>query len=109
MNPERIYSDGMLKDGKMLYNCDVCKKSFSQKHNLTSHKCIHTGEKPNHCGEKPFYCDVCGKSFSAKCILTKHRRIHTGEKPYHCNICEYKKKWEEECLVKKMVNARTYV
>ncbi|CAI9744327.1 zinc finger 239-like [Octopus vulgaris] len=77
------------------YQCDICKKSFSQKDILASHRCIHTGEKPYH-------CDICGKSFSQKINLTTHKRIHsgekphrftqhvrihTGQKPYHCDIC----------------------
>ncbi|CAI9738623.1 finger 98-like [Octopus vulgaris] len=31
------------------YNYEICKKSFSQKDNLTTHKRIHTKENPYHC------------------------------------------------------------
>ncbi|CAI9742652.1 XP_014783180.1PREDICTED: uncharacterized protein LOC106878473 [Octopus vulgaris] len=101
--------DGM-KTGtsKTSYECDICKKIFSQKGNLIRHNRIHTGAKPHHCdicgksfsryehvtthkrihtGDKPYQCDICGKSFSRHEHVTTHKRIHTGETPYQCDIC----------------------
>ncbi|XP_036366877.1 RE1-silencing transcription factor-like [Octopus sinensis] len=106
---ELITSEQMIKEKKNLsYDCDICKKVFSLKGNLISHKCIHAGEKPYHCdvcvksfsqnyalkrhqrihtGEKPNYCEICGKSFSESFNLSSHKHTHTGEKPYRCDNC----------------------
>ncbi|CAI9717145.1 ---NA--- [Octopus vulgaris] len=63
--------------------CDICGKSFSERNDLSNHKCTHTREYT----ENPYRCDICGKSFSEKSNLTKHKHTLTGEKPYHCDIC----------------------
>nr|XP_033788004.1 zinc finger protein 300-like [Geotrypetes seraphini] len=91
-----------------LFECLLCDKSFSQKHNLQIHEGIHTGEKPYKCsqcdksfnhtsslriherihtGEKPFKCSQCFKTFNNKSSLKIHGRVHTGEKPYQCSEC----------------------
>lgn len=62
------------------YQCNLCKKRFTQRHSLNDHIRLHTGEKP-------YQCDICHKRFTVRYNCKVHRRIHTGEKPYECSMC----------------------
>lgn len=51
------------------YECDLCKKKFASKQNLTEHRFIHTGERP-------FRCFVCNRCFRQASQLCQHRKRH---------------------------------
>ena len=70
------------KDQKTKHTCEICKKSFSQKCNLSAHKVIHTGEIP-------FECKTCKKRFTHRSNLIAHEKIHSNGKPFQCSSCKY--------------------
>ncbi|XP_062978745.1 zinc finger protein 250-like [Elgaria multicarinata webbii] len=63
-----------------LYQCSVCRKSYSTRSILATHGRIHTGEKP-------FRCSYCGRTFTQRVHAENHERVHTGERPYGCAKC----------------------
>ena len=51
------------------YECDICKKKFSQKSSLITHVRIHLGEMP-------YGCSKCEKWFTQISGRDQHLRIH---------------------------------
>ncbi|XP_033610689.1 zinc finger protein OZF isoform X2 [Cryptotermes secundus] len=65
---------------KGLFPCNICGKSFINKHKLKEHVTRHVGGRPHE-------CEVCGKRFTERSSLKKHAISHTGQKAYVCEVC----------------------
>ena len=64
--------------------CQVCKKTFSKKHNLQSHMGLHNEE------DRKFYCSHCGESFAWKSSLNRHierNHVNSGVE-FGCSWCD---------------------
>lgn len=60
----------------LAFNCHLCPKKFTRKHNLESHIRVHNNEKP-------FQCSICNEKFTRKNDCDRHERLH-GEKTSVC-------------------------
>ncbi|GFO49909.1 Zinc finger protein [Plakobranchus ocellatus] len=81
------------------YSCDVCRRTFTYRHNLAKHILMHKApekladfykekiEAHLASGKPSYKCDHCSKVFIRKETLAKHKKIHTGAKPFKCSIC----------------------
>ena len=69
------------------FQCSLCSKSFTRRHNLENHRRAHDGERPHK-------CDVCGLAFVRKYDQSRHARLHDGIASFVCEgILDNGDKW----------------
>ncbi|VDK25674.1 unnamed protein product [Taenia asiatica] len=68
------------EEEQKLWQCPVCKRTYSGSASLRMHKQSHS---------RPWKCNTCGMAFSRKWILEVHERRHTGERPFICPVCQH--------------------
>ncbi|XP_050540127.1 gastrula zinc finger protein XlCGF42.1-like [Daktulosphaira vitifoliae] len=62
------------------YSCDICKRKFSLKDSLVSHKKIHVGSTQ-------FACYLCNQRFKEKRYLQRHLGTHNKKNVLNCPMC----------------------
>ena len=105
----KIDDDQFIAHGEQKrWQCKLCTKSYTTKHNLVAHILDHCSIKPHLClvcGKyfkqlshlnthmlthdhvKPHICNVCNKGFTQISHLKRHQAVHYDSKPYICDIC----------------------
>uniref|UniRef100_H3ADJ2 Zinc finger and BTB domain containing 38 n=1 Tax=Latimeria chalumnae TaxID=7897 RepID=H3ADJ2_LATCH len=67
-------------DGKILYVCSVCKRTYVTLSSLRRHANVHSWRRT-------YPCHYCNKVFALAEYRTKHEIWHTGERRYQCIFC----------------------
>ncbi|XP_076105475.1 uncharacterized protein LOC143073659 [Mytilus galloprovincialis] len=114
-NLDRMEINVQILDSQLIQNgeqkrwqCQLCSKSYTTKHNLITHILDHNGIKPHLCmvcgkyfkqlshlnthmlthdNIKPHVCTICGKEFTQISHLKRHQTVHLESRPYICDIC----------------------
>ena len=55
--------------------CDICKKYFTRKRNVTRHKKIHNEDRSDEKEKNEGECDICKKYFKCKNNIPRHKRV----------------------------------
>ncbi|XP_050507780.1 zinc finger protein 726-like [Diabrotica virgifera virgifera] len=70
-----------FSNGKKVFECHVCFKSFLRISHLTRHQRVHSEQKP-------FQCEICGSRFKKEDQMTMHQKVtHLGIRRYKCLVC----------------------
>ena len=83
-----------MHKGEYLYNCEICKKGFTQKDGYNTHKLVHDPESENiQCTHKD-----CNVTFVSKRNLNAHLKSQHGDKRFFvCSHCTKTYSTEEFC------------
>ncbi|XP_037029804.1 zinc finger and BTB domain-containing protein 24-like [Bradysia coprophila] len=100
-----------LVNGKLEFECTICKKKFRSKSNRKYHLyCDDSVEKPFNCSKcsktfatrnhleyhenrhnnVQYKCDECDRTFLSRVSLQKHSKVHTNDFRYVCDHCDRK-------------------
>lgn len=98
-----------IHNGRNIFNCPDCEKTFFYKETLRKHQQIvheHQSEL------KKYLCDLCGAPNKNKSSLARHLKVHSDEKPHQCTQCN--KSYKTACHLKSHIrnthlNIRSYV
>lgn len=88
------------KETKM-FQCCICKKSFSRPSSLAIHKNIHSGEKP-------YECDQCKKRFNVLSNLRRHKKIHQSKETKNSRTSTPIDAVTDEIYEQKITTSRPY-
>ncbi|XP_066940293.1 uncharacterized protein [Macrobrachium rosenbergii] len=77
----RLHMTSVHKPKTIPCKAKGCKKVFSSVSLMRCHYRYHLNQK--------FTCDKCGQSFSTESYMQKHILSHSGEKPFKCEVCGY--------------------
>jgi hypothetical protein len=69
------------KTPAVIFQCPVCKRTFTRRSSCKRHSHTHTGVRNHICLEPG-----CNKRFALKSTLKRHMYIHTGERPHKCRV-----------------------
>lgn len=105
----RIDDSQLVQHGEQKrWQCHLCEKAYTTKHNLVAHILDHNNIKPHLCmvcgkyfkqlshlnthmlthdNIRPHKCDICGKGFTQISHLKRHTAVHLDSKPYKCDMC----------------------
>lgn len=105
----RIDDSQLVQHGEhKRWQCHLCAKSYTTKHNLVAHILDHNNIKPHLCmvcgkyfkqlshlnthmlthdNIRPHKCNICGKGFTQISHLKRHTAVHLDSKPYKCDVC----------------------
>lgn len=75
-------STKVLPNGKTVFTCLYCRKTFTTSSDLNRHMDFHEDLRPYKCE----FCDYCSRTNSQ---LKVHMMRHQGIKQYPCDACDY--------------------